>query len=241
MKRTLSYDGVNPAIMLCRNAIELTKVAVRSVMEQDIPVQLRVVDNGSSDGTDEFFKLLPNYTRFNPPLGVSAGWNFALTTVFRQSDHALVVNNDVVLRSDTYRSLLEDGGDFVTAVSVDDIKGIEGEWRNSRRPHPDFSCFMIRREVWEKVGGFDESMVLYVSDGDYHLRMHQAGIEAYTIGIPFYHYASGTLKSASAAEKAAISRQADRDRDTFERKWGCRMGSPEYYKLFNGSAPPETV
>jgi GT2 family glycosyltransferase len=83
-------------------------------------------------------------------------------------------------------------------------------------------------------------MHLYASDADYHVRMHQAGIVAYTCGIPFYHYASGTLKSASAGERAAINRQADKDRDRFKSKWGCAVGSPEYYALFGHGAPDES-
>lgn len=239
MKLSIDYTGVNPVVLLCHNALELTKRAVGSILEQDIPVELHIVDNHSTDGTAEFLSHFPNFITFKPALGVSAGWNYALTTIFRRSPHALVVNNDVVLRPDTYRSLLEDGGDFVTAVSVDDPAAIVREWRHAPRPHPDFSCFLIRKEVWDKIGGFDESMKLYASDADYHLRMHQSGIHAYTIGIPFYHYASGTLKAASPGARAAILNQADRDRDTFEAKWGCKVGSPEYYALFGHGAPDE--
>ncbi len=70
-------------------------------------------------------------------------------------------------------------------------------------------------------------------------QFHQAGIEAYTIGIPFFHYASGTLKSATEDEHRRISNQADRDRDTFEKKWGCEVGSPDYYRKFGHGAPDE--
>ncbi len=168
---------------------------------------------------------------------MSASWNYAINQAFRTHDHCLVVNNDVQLRGDTYRALLEDGGSFVTAVSVDNPEGIGGEWRKAPRPHPDFSCYLIRREVWDRIGGFDESMKLYASDADYHLRMHQAGIVAYTIGIPFFHYASGTLKSAPDWEKREIQAQADRDRARFAEKWGCQVGSPEYYRMFGTEAP----
>lgn len=240
MKRTLDYSEVNPVVMLCRNALQLTKNAVRSVMEQDIPIQLHVVDNDSQDGTTEWLQMFVHHLEtFRPAQGVSSGWNFALEGIFRKSDHALVVNNDVVLRPDTYKALLNDGGEFVTAVSVDNLVGIKGTWAKAPRPHPDFSCFLIRKSVWEKIGAFDESMRLYASDADYHVRMHQAGIEAYTIGVPFYHYASGTLKSASPGEKASISEQADRDRYTFELKWGCKVGSKQYYELFGHGAPDE--
>ncbi len=241
MKRTLDYSGLNPVVMLCRNALGLTKSAVESVLAQDIPVQLHIVDNDSTDGTDDWIKSQPGVIlhTFRPALGVSAGWNFALTTIFRAWDHCLVVNNDLILRPDTYSALLEDGGEFVTAVSVNDPAGIQGEWRKAPRPHPDFSCFLIRKSAWQQVGAFDEAMALYASDADYHLRMHRAGIEAYTIGIPFFHYASGTLKSATVAEHRRICDQADRDRERFAAKWLCEVGSPEYYQRFGHGSPDE--
>jgi GT2 family glycosyltransferase len=236
--------------MLVRNSLALTKRAVTSVLEQDIPVSLVLIDNASTDGTRECFESSPllAYVRRETPAGVSASWNYALNKFFgavrddipaslrelepKAIEHVLVVNNDVVLRPDTYRELLADGGQFVTAVGVDELPKIWVPFVKSVRPHPDFSCFLIRRQCWEKVGPFDESMVLYASDADYHLRMHRAGIEAYTIGLPFYHYGSGTLKTADPAENQAIREQADRDRATFERKWGFKIGSEEYAQAF---------
>jgi len=252
---------MNPILMLCRNSLALTKRAVVSVLTQDIPNTLYIINNDSTDGTTEWLaeEMLSwqpeqNYGpirnwRFTPAKGVSASWNFGLDYLFGTAmcDKVLVVNNDVELHKSNYRWLDLDGGPFVTGVSTDDAMAIHDGWARVKRPNPDFSNFLIRRDVWEKVGKFDESMILYCSDGDYHLRMHQAGIEAYTIGIPFYHYASGTLKSAEPNEKATILRQADLDRDTFERKWGCKMGSPEYYALFDiaarqsGAAPGATA
>lgn len=240
MKRTLDYTGVHPVLMLCRNALELTKRAVASVLEQDIPVMLHVVDNNSTDGTPEWLQDSGvEHTTFRPPLGVSAGWNFGLVNAFRKADHCFVINNDVCLKPENMRELLEDGGGFVTGVSVDNMEALSQDWRKAPRPHPDFSNFLIRKSVWEKVGAFDESMSLYASDADYHIRMHQAGFVAYTIGIPFYHYASGTLKSSSDYERNRISRQADKDRETFAAKWGCEVGSPAYYALFGHGAPDE--
>jgi len=236
----MNTQDVHPVVMLCHNGVELTKRAVASVLAQDIPTILRVVDNASNDETVEFLDTqLPRVTvqTFRPQLGVSAAWNYALMDVFRTWDHCLVINNDVELLPETFRVLLEDGGPFVTAVSVDNKQQLEWDGISRRRNHPDFSCFLIRREVWQKVGGFDESMVLYASDADYHLRMHQAGIEAYTIGVPFFHYASGTLKNATFVERRRIEIQADKDRDTFESKWGCRVGSDNYYRLFGNEAP----
>jgi len=240
MKRTLTYPGITPCVMLTHNALPLTQAAVKSVLEQDTPVQLRVVDNGSTDGTWDWLQTQSCMKwQFFPPLGVSAGWNFALTDVFRHFDHAVVINNDVQLLPSTVRVLTADPGEFVTAVSVGDPAQLNWDGVIRKRPHPDFSCFMIRRSCWQKVGGFDESMVLYASDADYHLRMHQAGIEAYTIGIPFYHYASGTLKSVDPEEAMRIRQKADKDRETFHRKWKVKVGSVGYYARFGHGAPHE--
>jgi GT2 family glycosyltransferase len=231
---------MNPVLMVCRNALELTKRAVESVAAQDIPVDLYVIDNDSSDGTPMF--LVERRIKawgMHPAKGVSASWNFGLSYLFDTAmcEHVLVINNDLFLRSDNYRELLLDDHYFVTGVSVDKMEDLHQTFVKSVRPHPDFSNFVIHKRVWKEVGPFDESMVHYASDADYHLRMHQAGIPAVTIGLPFYHYASGTLKMATAQERQAIERQADRDRDTFEKKWGVKVGSEAYYELFNGKAP----
>jgi len=231
---------IHPCVMLVRNAIELTKRAIESVLAQDIDAVIRVINNDSHDGSEQFLATqLPRVTTqtFRPGLGVSAGWNTALADVFRTWDHCLVVNNDTELLPQTYRLLLEDGGGFVTAVGVNNIEQMKWDGVIRKRPNPDFSAYLIRREVWEKVGPFDESMVLYASDADYHVRMHQAGLEAYTISIPFYHYASGTLKTATETERMQINHQADKDRERFLEKWGVKVGSAGYYELFNGDKP----
>jgi GT2 family glycosyltransferase len=226
-----------PVLMLTYNSIHLTKDAVMSVLEQDVPVSLIAYDDGSTDGTLEWLRSCGIYTRCYRRAGVTKMWNLELGYQFGfntpAQDYVLVINNDIRLRPDTLRTLIADGGQFVTAVGTSSGAQFPGEPSQGRRsPHPDFSCFLIRRECWLKVGPFDESMRIYASDGDYHLRMHQAGIEAYALDLPFYHYASGTLKQADEKDRQRIMVQADRDRETFQAKWGFAMGSKEYYAQF---------
>jgi FkbM family methyltransferase len=116
----------------------------------------------------------------------------------------------------------------------DDVMFIKPRARLSaaRRPHPDFSCFLIRRECWEKVGPFDEEIYCFTGDGDYHLRMHTAGVQASSLNIPFFHESSGTLKYAADELRDSIAHQAAIDRKYFEWKWGCAMGSDAYNGMF---------
>jgi len=223
------------------NNLKLTQKAVDTFMAQDIGnVGVILLDNASVDGTKEWAMAHPGILliHFGGPRSVSYSWNFGLSLLFSQGEaYVLVVNNDVELRPDTYRRLAEDGGGFVTAVGVDDVGKIDDIGSGNKRPHPDFSCYLIRKEVWEKVGPFDEKFLgAYAEDWDYHCRLHQAGITAECIDLPFYHLGAGTVKShQSIASK--IHAQAQANRDYFAQKWGMKGGSPEYYKFFESEPP----
>lgn len=237
-----------------RNGLQYTQAALPTFLAQDIgDVAVLFIDNHSTDGTTHWLRSMDGHRhvfvrRKNPPLSVAASWNYGLGLVFeaRQNpkprhEYALVVNNDVLLRPDTYRRLVEDGGQFVTGVGVNDGTGTFC-WDQSdaaeqkaftKSPHPSFSCFLIRYECFRRVGPFDERFHgAYCEDCDYHVRMHRAGIEAYAIDLPFYHAGSGTLRSVSEEVAKKIREQADANRALFREMYGCVPGTIEYAKLF---------
>lgn len=227
-------------VMPIYNCLALTRDAIASCLAQDIPGGVRVlcvIDRGT-DGVAHWLRAQGPRVQVVEALGcgVSKAWNLALGHVFDalQLPTALVVNSDVRLRPDTYRRLRDDGGKFVTCVGTSSGAIFPGgdPSPDRIRPHPDFSCFLIRRECWGDVGNFDSNMRIYCSDGDYHLRMHQRGIQAYCLDLPFWHYASGTLKEADPEDRGRILAQAQADRAAFKEKWGMEMGSPEYYTAF---------
>ncbi len=238
---------MNPVLMLTHNNLELTKLASASVMAQDIRVDLLAVDNGSTDGTQNW---LPdnsvarseynfNCWRNQDNIGVSAAWNWGLNYYFQipflngSNDHVLVINNDVILPPWFYRQLLEYDKPFISGVSVDKMEQIaEPAPFGSIHPHPDFSAFLIKREVWEKVGPFDEAMKHYASDNDFHVRAHKAGIPLWKANVPFYHERSSTLRLASPEERAEIEAQANRDRAVFQQKYGVMPWGDGYDELF---------
>jgi len=212
----------------------MTKRCVQSALAQDIgDVEVLAIDNGAEDGTGVLIRSMPVLYWYRNQ-GLHVAWNEALRWAFEHLHlpYVLVINNDIVMRKDMFRLLVEDGGLFVTGVGVGNLQELGVAQPNDKSPHPSFSCFLIRREVWEKVGKFDETMRVYAGDGDYHLRMDAARIDAYAISVPFYHEVSGTLKNASPVMREAICKQADQDRATFAAKWGCAIGSEEYYARF---------
>ena len=260
-----------------RNNLHLTKKAIKTFRRQDIEggVKIIVINNASSDGTTAWLDAQKDLfvIHANPPMSVAESWNAALRLVFdqEQEPYCLVVNNDVELRPDTYRHLVNDRGGFVTAVGTKDKSKIEpcvayellrgGTYRKGqtillptdepiatgypdpdpamKRPHPDFSCYLIRRETWNLVGPFDENFKMaYCEDWDMHVRLHKAGIAAECLDLPFLHHGAETIKNADPAEMRILQKQAQKNRDYFKSKWGMAGASEEYYRFFGTGAPP---
>lgn len=220
------------------NQLALTRDAIDSCLEQDIGnIRILCVLDKATDGVGQYLRSLhPRVqTIAMPGCGVSKAWNVALEHILDTlgAPDALVVNADTKLRKDTFRLLREDGGLFVTCVGTSSgAKFPGGVPSGKKRPHPDFSCWLIRKECWRKVGPFDERLKIYVSDLDYHIRMHQAGIDAQCLDLPFFHFASGTLKQTDEADRERILKIAQSDREAFKVKWGVEAGSSGYYAFF---------
>lgn len=229
---------MNPVLILAHNCLELTKRCVESVRKQNAHCMIEIVDNGSTDGTADWLTQEKiNATHYKENLGVSKGWNDGLRWFFQKpfvADHCLVLNNDTVIPPWFYSSLLSYDAPFVTGVSVGSMNDILApEPPKELAPCPDFSGFLIRRECWEKVGPFDESMKLYASDLDYHIRAHRAGIRLMNAGVNFYHERSSTLNSAPPKERRNIELQADADRERLTEKWGCTAWRESYTAMFD--------
>jgi GT2 family glycosyltransferase len=231
---------MNPVLILTRNNLALTKRCVESVRKQDIPTETLIYDNGSTDGTVDWLSTGENggYTLLSSNRGVSAAWNMGLDYLVQTWGHALVIGNDTVMAPCTYRILLETSRKyrfpFVTGVAVDNMEqALQTPDVDPITYHPDFSCFLITRQCWEKVGPFDEGMKHYSSDQDFHIRAHRRGVRLCKASVPYYHERSSTIRLASPEERAEIEAQANKDRAYLRQKWGVSAGGADYEALFD--------
>ena len=231
-----------PVVIVCRNGLALSKKALRSAMNQDVPVTVMVVDNASSDGTSAYLATKDiAVISTGEQWALAKCWNVALKSLWRAGyDRAVVAHNDILMRSDTARTLDAIGGEFVTCVSVssEDQLGTPGDrdidtLRDNARPHPDFSCWLIRKSVIDRNLWFNEECwPAYCEDNFAHFAMHRAGITAVCVDLPFVHHGASTLKNADEGEAARIRRGADANRERFRKAYGCVPGTAAYEALF---------
>jgi len=83
------------------------------------------------------------------------------------------------------------------------------------------ACLVVRREVFDAVGGLDESLAVAFNDIDFCLRIEQAGYRnVWTPFAEFYHHESASRGSEDSPEKLARFHSEVRK---MEQRWGERL------------------
>lgn len=210
------------AVITSFNQKEMIKEAVRSICEQTVlPSKITIVDDGSTDKTSlNILRTLKNDTTLPVPLnvmhqansGVSAARNNGIRTT--ETPLVLVLDGDDKLEPayiEQVCKLLHENPTMVAASSWMKTFGVlesvicpsGGTITNflSRNCCP--ATHILRKEAWEKCGGYDESMRSGFEDWDFFLSMLETATDAH-IGIvhePLIDYrtalASANIKSMS--------------------------------------------
>ena len=233
---------MNGILTLTRNNLALTQRAVHSFLRQDVnpePV-IRIIDNGSTDGTRNWAWLYQWLLIANEGnLGVSRGWNEGLNWFFKNGfDRVLVIGNDTWIPEYFYRELMSYNLPFVTGVAVGSMEQVQPKpSKCPLDPHPDFSAFMITRQCWNELAPFNEAMKHYASDCDFHIRAHRKGIRLWKASVEFYHERSSTIRNATPEEAAELTGQANKDRAVLQKLYGCLPGTREYELIFEQDPP----
>jgi GT2 family glycosyltransferase len=100
----------------------------------------------------------------------------------------------------------------------DSVLGDYRRWPHDREQEVDWvigACFMVRREVYQQIGGFDERFFMYAEETDWQLRMRQAG---WKIGFTPLARVIHLGGASGAAEKPKINRHFFDSLDYYEVK-----------------------
>jgi len=221
--------GSNPALVLMHNNLSLTKLCVESLRKQDIQTSIFCVDNGSSDNSVSWTQeeRLPCLTLLTNT-GFSYGINIGLRWIFE------LTGAGYCLPSYAYRELLSYDLPWVSGRETNTLSDLDLPFEQGELGGgPQFSMFLIRKAMMDKMGGFDESMVSWASDCDFHIRAHRLGIKIESAPVRYYHERSSTINNAAPKEKRGMEMQADVDRMAFVEKWKIPVWSPEYASMFS--------
>lgn len=181
---------------------------------------------------------------------LSRGWNYAIErlTIREGYDAVVVMNDDVILRSDTgelmARALIEFqhrewGGPELLLVSArhaapSDAPTDEPSYPllNAAEPRfqpgPDFACFCVDRRLLQIVGSFDENFnPAHFEDNDMHRRIQLAGYEGAAYA-PYWHFLRSTIRTDPERRGVVQGGAFERCRDYYLRKWGGMPGAEIY-------------
>ena len=162
-----------------RNSMRTLDACLRSIRAQDVPVELIVVDNASTDGTYELAdELADTAVRGGPERSAQRNTGVRLAT----ADWILWIDADMVLPPTTVSAALataaQTGAD---AVAVPEVSVGPGFWTACRALER--SCYvddpslhnprLLRRDLLLGDGGFDPSMA-GPEDTDLRLRLRAA-------------------------------------------------------------------
>lgn len=227
------------------NAVELLRPSIEAIRTYtESPYEIIVVDNGSQDGTlaycmNEQLTLISYPVNNGFPVACNTGMKLA------RGDALLLLNNDVVVSSkwlDHMLSCLDHSADtgivgpcsnYVSGRqqrdgAYDSMEQFQ-DWARRWNNHDPAKwmelerlvgfCFLIKREVVEKIGYLDEQFSPgHYEDDDYCYRARQAGFKLKLAGDVFvHHHGSASFKKQ---DPLALQRIIERNCRQFIQKWG---------------------
>lgn len=230
-----AQPGLVSIVIPLYNQLDYTKSCLQSLIETTRSnIEIILVDNASSDGTDVFISTLGNVTVISNAenRGCSGAWNQGSRAA--SGEWIMILNNDVLLSPDWLEGLLEAAErlklDIVTPAIREgehnyDINSYAMELTTRmknvvRRGRANGICFMARRRVFDTIGGFDENFRIgQYEDTDFFLRATRAGFLLGTVGSSFlHHFGSVTQKSIKTSNRIAKP-YALENKAYFIRKW----------------------
>lgn len=232
-------------IVLTYNNLEFTYQCVANILKHtDLPYELIIVDNNSQDGTREFLRRLHNVTMVynDVNVGFSKGCNQGAARA--KGKYLIFLNNDAVVTKGWVRPLVKTveeknncgavGGKILSfdgrIQEAGGVVGRDGSCRvlgrglpsdipahNIERvvDHCTAACVLVRKDVFERVGGFDESYSpAYYEDVDLCMKIQNEGFILYYQPKSTVYHNQNTSSTKKDVRKLMV-----RNKKLFKNKW----------------------
>jgi GT2 family glycosyltransferase/2-polyprenyl-3-methyl-5-hydroxy-6-metoxy-1,4-benzoquinol methylase/tetratricopeptide (TPR) repeat protein len=251
--RPVGDFGLTSIVILTFNQLGYTRQCLASIAHStDEDYEIIVVDNGSTDGTPDYLRSLPNVKLIENATnrGFPAAANQGIKAA--KGRQVLLLNNDTVVTTGWLWRLLDAlysdpkigmvgpssnnvSGPQQIPVAYRDLDGIDGfAWEWGRANHRKLEetqrlvgfCMLIRREVIDRIGLLDERFGIGTfEDDDYCIR---AALEGYRLSIVrgafVHHFGSATFNGNGVNGRTVLEENQKR----FVQKWsGAPIDAPK--------------
>lgn len=173
----VTYNNTAPQLAQLLRSIE---IAASALNEREVPLRLFVIDNGEASLWPESNIAL---TRFASQgnIGFGRGMNILMESAFEMeaTEWFLCLNPDGIMHRKLLSELLVSSRNCTDGlvearqfpeehVKLYDSQTFETPWASG-------ACLLIRRRIYETIGGFDPNFFMYLEDIDFSWRARSAG------------------------------------------------------------------
>lgn len=238
-------------IVPCLNMLDLTKQTVESIAKTcDVGFEILLINNASTDQTKEWLDTLaepllkqnPNFVKLivvhnKENKFISGGINIGM--LHSSAPYMSIIANDVIIPPKMFSWAIKELeknpkiGTISPYTTEDErFKGVDNFYANyDKIPKQDkwainwhqSICQVFTREMWEKVGEWDERLRTHLMDNCAGLRIYFAGYSPTAWeGIVAYHQ-RGSMGRAQMAKESEVAKQDSR---YYLKKWGVFPDKP---------------
>ena len=200
----MSLSNKASVIIVTYNHKRYMKECLASVLAND-PLEVIVVDNGSTDGTPEFIEEnFLDVKAIRSPRNIGYGGGNNLGVKHAKGEYVVILNPDTKVDKNWLDELLKclekeeklittpkiltyDGSKINTCGNIDHFTGLTFTRGLNENPEKfnEFeylsglsgACFAMRREDYLELGGFDENFFSYMEDAEFSWRAHAKGFK----------------------------------------------------------------
>lgn len=180
-------------IIPCYNHAEYLADAIESALDQTIPCEVIVVNDGSTDNSSEIAKKYPVRLVEKTNGGLSSARNAGIAVA--KGKYILTLDSDDIISQDFVEKTI--GKNDIVGTYQQEFGDSNTLWvsNNLNPKFEDFKknnqincCSLFKKEIWEKVAGYDENMRICYEDWLFWIKATKLGYNVTIVPEPLFFY-----------------------------------------------------
>jgi GT2 family glycosyltransferase len=201
--------------------------------------EIIIIDNAStcelSSELAPLKKVVDKYYKFDQNMGVSKAWNKGIE--MSDGEYICIMNSDVEVYDYWLENMIFalDKVDMVMATPMyayPYARAYEARdlMKDELSDFCDFSCFLAKKEIYNKVGLFDENIEIgWGEDIDFKFRLEQSGMTYKSTKMVNTHHIGMATGFSMMNHGEKVNEAMDKNREYLKNKWKLDAnGIPEF-------------